>query len=176
MTLFFDWQGVILCEFLGRRETVTAERYVQTLKNLKEAVCKKRPHLWQGQNFWIHHDNAKPHTTDFTMAKIRQWGLKILQHPPYSPDCAPCDFNIFPAMKKHLRGCKFPNVAALQAEARRVLKEEVDQSVFSDSLHEMVTRWQKCVAVNSKYFEGDGVEVDPLFEHLDSTKDSSDDD
>jgi hypothetical protein len=30
-----------------------------------------------------------------------------LEHPPYSPDLAPCDLWAFPTMKRELRGKKF---------------------------------------------------------------------
>ncbi len=173
MTLFFDCQGVVLCEFLGRREKVTAERYVETLTKLKEAIRKKRPQLWNDRQFWLHHDNASPHTADLTVRKLREWNIKTLPHPPYSPDCAPCDFKIFPAMKKVLCKKRFQNIDSLQAECRRVLKDELDPSVYSDGIHEMVSQWQKCVAVNGEYFEGDKVQIDPLFERLDSSFASS---
>ncbi len=176
LTLFFDWQGVILVEFLGCREKITKERYVVTLGKLKEAICKKRLDLWKERNFWLHHDNASPHTADLTVGKLHQWGIQILPHPAYSPDCAPCDFKLFPAMKKVLRGQRFPNIDALQKETRRVLKEELDPSIYSDAMHKMVTRWQKCSTANGEYFEGDNIEINPLFERLDSSMDSSSDD
>ncbi len=174
MTLFFDCRGIILCEFLGRRERVTAEHYVVTLTKLKEAIRKKRLELWQGRNFWIHHDNASPHTADFTVRKLEEWGLKLLPHPPYSPDCAPCDFKVFPAMKKILSEQWFRNLAALQTETRRVLKDEMGASIYSDSLHEMVMHWQKCSAVNGEYFEGDDIPIDPLFQKGNSSDSDSD--
>lgn len=174
MTLFFDCKGIILYEFLGWKEKIKSEHYVKTLSNLKEAVQKKRPHLWNNRNFWIHHDNASPHTSDFTTGKLKEWGLKVLPHPPNSPDCAPCDFKVFPAMKKHLKGRKFKNIDELQKETRRVLWEEVDKSVFSVSIHEIVLHWQKYSAMNGEYFEGDGVQVDSLFERLDTEGYSSD--
>ncbi len=144
-----------------------------TLGKLKEAIRRKRPQMWKDRKFLIHHDNASPHTADFTLRKMEQWGMKTLAHPPYSPDCAPCDFKLFPEMKKHLRGRRFPTVKALQAETSRILQRELDRSVFSDSIHEMVLRWQKCSAANGDYFEGDSVQVDPLFEHLDSSQETS---
>jgi hypothetical protein len=40
----------------------------------------------------------------------KKWiGGTPLEHPPYSPDLAPCYFWAFPAMKRELRGKKFPN-------------------------------------------------------------------
>ena len=32
--------------------------------------------------------------------------VKVLNHPPYSPDLSPCDFFLFPRLKKMLSGNK----------------------------------------------------------------------
>jgi hypothetical protein len=38
----------------------------------------------------------------------KMWiGGTPLQHPPYSPDFAPCDFWVFPTIKRELPGKKF---------------------------------------------------------------------
>jgi hypothetical protein len=40
----------------------------------------------------------------------KKWiGGTPLEHPPNSPDLAPCDFWAFPTMKRELRGKKFPS-------------------------------------------------------------------
>ncbi len=67
MTLFFDWQGVVFIDFLPRGEKVTKEHYVATLSGLKEALRRKCLDLWKDRNFWLHHDNASPHTADLTV-------------------------------------------------------------------------------------------------------------
>ena len=33
--------------------------------------------------------------------------VKVLNHPPYSPDLSPCDFFLFPRLKKMLSGNKY---------------------------------------------------------------------
>jgi hypothetical protein len=38
------------------------------------------------------------------MDALTEMGGTPLEHPPYSPDPAPCDFWAFPTMKKELRG------------------------------------------------------------------------
>ncbi len=103
MTVFFDCQGVILIDFLNPREKVTAERYCETLTKLKESLRRKRPNLWRGRNFLLHHDNASPHTAFDTVKKLKQWKIRTLEHPPYSPDLAPCDFALFPKLKAQIR-------------------------------------------------------------------------
>ena len=39
--------------------------------------------------------------------------VKVLNHPPYSPDLSPCDFFLFPRLKKMLTGSKFTSRSSL---------------------------------------------------------------
>ncbi len=172
LTLFFDANGVILMEFMKPGTKIDSEAYCHTLSNLKEAIRKKRPNLWRGRKFLIHHDNASPHTCSNTETKMKKWGLKTLPHPVNSPDCAPCDFSLFPKLKAELRGRRFQNIAELQKEARKILLA-MDKNIFMSTMHDLVTRWQKCVKAEGAYFEGDHVQVEPLFERVDPDGNSS---
>ena len=162
LNVFFDCKGVILAEYLKPGETIKSETYVQTLARLKECIRRKRPELWKDRSFLLHHDNASPHTSDFTLRKLQEWKVETLDHPPNSPDLAPCNFALFPKLKSTLRGRKFDNIKQVQAAANESLKM-LPKSVFDDAIHNMVLRWQKCIAANGEYFEGDNVQVDPLF-------------
>ena len=42
---------------------------------------------------------------------IDRRSIEVLGHPPYSPDLAPCDFFLFPTLKKILCGRQFDDVA-----------------------------------------------------------------
>ena len=46
------------------------------------------------------HDNTRPHTANLVRDKLQRFDWETLQHPPYSPDLFPCDFNIFGDLKK----------------------------------------------------------------------------
>ena len=39
--------------------------------------------------------------------------VKVLNHPPYSPDLSPCDFFLFPRLKKMLSGNKYTSRSSL---------------------------------------------------------------
>ena len=39
--------------------------------------------------------------------------VKVLNHPPYSPDLSPCDFFLFPMLKKMLSGNKYTSRSSL---------------------------------------------------------------
>ncbi len=162
LTLFCDAKGVILMDWLQPKETIDSIQYVKTLAKLKEAIRQKRPNLWKSKSFWVHHDNASQHTSFHTTKHIERWNLKILPHPPNSPDLAPCNFGFFPKLKVALRGRRFATVKDLQKEVRKILLSW-EPKVFNDILHDLVCRWQKCSAANGSYFEGDNVQIDPLF-------------
>ncbi len=162
LTLFCDAKGMILMDWLEPKDKIDSARYIQTLSKLKENLCQKRPELWKDRKFLLHQDNASPHTSFETMRKINKWGLQLLPHPPNSPDMAPCDFGFFPKLKAALRGCRFATIPLLQQEVRCILLSW-EPHVFNNIMHNLVLRWQKCCAVQGAYFEGEHVQIDPLF-------------
>ncbi|GFT73557.1 histone-lysine N-methyltransferase SETMAR [Trichonephila clavipes] len=68
-------------------------------------VKRKHPLLRNG--FLLHHDNARPHIARCVLGVSQQNNVEILPHSPYSPDLTPCDFWLFPQLKKLLRGNRF---------------------------------------------------------------------
>ena len=56
------------------------------------------------QGWLLHQDNARPHISKATMDFIAKHGINLLNHAPYSPDLAPCDFWLFPHLKTLLAG------------------------------------------------------------------------
>ena len=68
-----------------------------------ERVRKKRPELWK--NGWIlHQDNAPAHNVLSVKQFLASKNITVLEHPPYSPDLAPCDFFLFPKINSALKG------------------------------------------------------------------------
>jgi hypothetical protein len=53
----------------------------------------------------------------------------MLKHSPYSPDLAPCDYYLFPNMKKDLRGKKFESDEEVKA-AISTHFEAKDKKIF----------------------------------------------
>ncbi len=177
-TVFFDFQGVIHCEFLEKDATIDSDCYIATLGCLKEQIRKKRPFLWEkdaegNRSFLLHQDNAPVQTSVPTLAKFGEWGINLLAHPPYSPDLAPCDFHLFPKLKEKLCGRRFRTVADVQEETRQILKA-FPEEFYEQAIADLVTRWKKCCAVNGDYFEGRHLEVPP--EEVSPSEDSSDSD
>jgi len=55
ITIFWDFQGVLLLDFLPKAETLNSARYQETLKKLTRSIRLKRPDL---QDVILYHDNA----------------------------------------------------------------------------------------------------------------------
>ena len=51
-------------------------------------------------------DNARSHTAAVTDL-LRRWQWEILEHPPYSPDMSPCNYDLFAKVKELLRGTRY---------------------------------------------------------------------
>ena len=78
--------------------------------------------------------------------------VKVLNHPPYSPDLSPCDFFLFPRLKKMLSGNKYTSRSSLGSAIYQCL-QQIPKDCLS-AFRDWVKRLQKCVSVKGEYFEG----------------------
>jgi len=151
---FFDANGIVHSEFVPAGQTVNQAFYLQVLKRLRDAVRRKRPELWQSGEWWLHHDNAPAHKALSVKQFLTKNSMTQLLHPPYSPDLAPCDFFLFPRMKKVLKGKRFADVEEVKKKTTEALKGITLQE-FQDCFEKWKTRLDRCIASNGQYFEGD---------------------
>ena len=49
LVVFFDWKGIVLHEFVPRGQMINKQLYQEFLPHLRDAVCRKRPELWENQ-------------------------------------------------------------------------------------------------------------------------------
>ncbi len=81
--------------------TINSTTYCNVIRTLRYHVDWKCPDLHQ----WIlHHNNAKPRVLRATTEFLENEFVATCPHPPYSPDLAPCNFWLFPYLKKQLQG------------------------------------------------------------------------
>ena len=92
---------------MPRGNTVTSATYAHLLKNhLRPAIKSKRRGLLS-TGVLFQHDNARPHTARSTVATIQDLTFECLPHPPYLPDLAPSDFQVFGPLKGAMGGKSF---------------------------------------------------------------------
>ena len=77
-------------------------------------------------------------------------GIKTVPHPSYSPDLAPCDFWLFPK----LRGCRYERIKEMKEAVMKVI-DTLTQEDFHGAFQKLLERYNKCIAAEGDYFEGD---------------------
>ena len=115
-------------------------------------MCDKRRSLWEAHAWALHHDNAPA----FTALSIRQFlaerNIETLEHSPYSPDLAPCDFFLFPEIKSLLKGTPFFDIDSIKMAATTELKK-ILENAFQEYFESWKRRMHKCFQVKGDYFE-----------------------
>lgn len=150
-TIFWDTKGPILIDYLAEGDTINGQYYADLMTRLRQAIVSKRRGKMTGGVLLLH-DNAPPHKSDTAQAAINACGFEQLDHPPYSPDLAPCDYYLFRLLKRHLRGRRFQTRQALEAAVNDWL-ETREEDLYSRGLQELGVRWNKCFVHQGLYFE-----------------------
>ena len=149
--LFFNSSGPVIQVPCTSGHTVTGQFYKNSvLEKVKEFYNKKRQNKgWSGVH--LLHDNASSHKCEVVMSFLASEKVKVLNHPPYSPDLSPCDFFLFPRLKKMLSGNTSRSFlgSAIYQCLQQIPKED-NLTAFRN----WVKRLQKCVSVKGEYFEG----------------------
>ena len=79
--------------------------------------------------------------------------MKVLNHPPYSPDLSLCDFFLFPRLKKMLSGNNYTSRSSLGSAIYQRL-QQIPKEGYLSAFCDWAKRLQKCVSVKGEYFEG----------------------
>ena len=120
---------------------------------LRECVRRKRPGLWPDK--WIlHHDNAPAHDALRFHEFLAKNSITKMDHPPYSPDLAPCDFWLFPKLKNALKGQRFADLFDIQRKVKTLLRG-IPENDFQNCFRQWHHRLTKCTVLQGEYFEGD---------------------
>ena len=149
---FFGTSGHVAIVPLDDRRTVTADWYGHhCLSKVFEVWCQRRPKTGLGGLF-LHQDNASAHTAATTVDFLNESEVQLLPYPPYSPDLSPCDFFLFPELKRQLNGILFESAEeACRAFPRAV--EDRPKSTWAEEWKTWFHRMAKCIAAEERFFE-----------------------
>ncbi|KAJ4439212.1 hypothetical protein ANN_07331, partial [Periplaneta americana] len=73
--------------------------------------------------------------------EVERWDWEVLEHPLYSPDMSPCDYDLFPQLKEPLRGKRFPDIASVHAVGQSI--REIDRNNLANNIQRLPQIWQK---------------------------------
>ena len=110
-----------------------------------------RSQLTQSGLFFLH-DNGRPHVSSITTQFLTANNVRILPHPPYSPDLAPCDFWLFGYLKNKLSGQRFGSDEELHQVVTSIL-DDIPKNEGKKTFYKWLERLQTCINAGGDYFE-----------------------
>jgi hypothetical protein len=75
-----------------------------------------------------------------------------VDHPPYSPILAPCDFLLFPKLKNALKGQRFADIPDIQCNI--MLLQGIPENYFQYCFWHWHQHFTGCTVSQGEYFEG----------------------
>jgi histone-lysine N-methyltransferase SETMAR len=107
LTVFFNGTGRFTMNWMEEGRTMNSEYFCQEVLPSVAAEAYGEGRAQRARKVWLHFDNAPIHNTKQVISKLNSLQLKRMNHPPYSPDLAPCDFFLFGYIKRKLAGSSF---------------------------------------------------------------------
>ena len=86
-------------------------------KGVQEEIPSGEASTLQIGQWHFHQDNAPVHNSILVTDFLTKLGIKVVPHPPYSTDLAPCDFCLFPK----LRGCRYETIEEMKEAGTKVI-------------------------------------------------------
>ena len=120
---------------------VNKEYYLEVMRRLREAIRKKRPELWKNNSWLLHYDNASAHSSLLVRNFLAKNNTVIMPQPPYLPDLDPCDFFLFPRLKRPMKGRRFATIEEIKTELLKELKD-IPKSAYQKCFVD----WKKTLA------------------------------
>jgi histone-lysine N-methyltransferase SETMAR len=148
--IFFKSTGPLLVHPLQRGVTMDAPYYKENcLEPTFEFIRTLRPKSGC-HGLKLLDDNARPHRTPEVISYIQEQGIQSIDHPPYSPDLAPCDYWLFDYIKQRL-----PDAEDADTLAKSVTKilNQTDKKAYRAALEQYPERLKMCIEAKGAYFE-----------------------
>ncbi|GFR67689.1 histone-lysine N-methyltransferase SETMAR [Elysia marginata] len=115
--VFWDAKGMILLDILPQAQFINSVLYCSLRDRLRDAIRRKKPGFLR-RGFVLQHDNATPHSANFTQKWLQRYGWEILPHSAQYPDLVPSDFHLFGPLKCHSGSMAFETEGDLVGESK----------------------------------------------------------
>ena len=148
--LFFKSNGPVLVHAVDEGKTVDRNYYIENcLKPVVKEIWKQRKSTGT-KGIKLLHDNARPHAHADVIDYLKEEGINIMPHPPYSPDLAPCDYWLNDYIKCNL--ADQPDKESLARAVSKVVKN-IPQEEFKKAFDKLLERMELCISNCGDFFE-----------------------
>ncbi|EZA52903.1 hypothetical protein X777_07709, partial [Ooceraea biroi] len=118
------------------------------LKEVYEDNCLSRTQVY---DWFTRFKNGWESIEDDSKSRPKT-SIVTLDHPPYSPDLAPCDYFLFLKLKIAVKGTRYNNITDIEAAVTEVLND-ISKQDLERSFEMLATRSQRCIDAEGAYFE-----------------------
>ena len=151
--IFFDSKGPVLQIPVPKGSSVTGKFYIESILTQLVDFYQKRRLRTSVRGIKLLHGNAPAHKSATVQEYLKESGLNVLDHPPYSPDLSPCDFWLFPRLKEMVAGHHFESHCGISSAVYRCL-QHIPKEDYWAAFWKWVDRCKMCVEAGGAYFEG----------------------
>ena len=151
-TIFFDSKGPVLQIPVPKGSFVTGKFYRESVLTQLVNFYQKRRLRTGVRGIKLLHDNALAYKSALVHEYLKESGLDVVDHPPYSPDLSPCDFWLFPRLKEMLAGHRFESRCGIGSAVYQCL-QHIPKEDYRVVFRKWVDRCKMCVEADGAYFE-----------------------
>lgn len=148
---FYDSKGIVHKEWLPTGQTVNDVFYL--MKRLLSRIRRVRPEYHKEGSWRLLHDNAPSHRSTLVTDFLTKNGILTINHSPYSPDLAPCDFYLFGKLHLAMKGKRYKDIEDIQSSSTDILKS-IPINELQKSFDNLIVRAKHCIESEGEYFEG----------------------
>ena len=151
--IFFDSKGQGLQIPVPKGSSVSGKFYRESvLTQIVDFYQKRRPRTGV-RSIKLLHDNVLAHKSATVQEYLKESGLDVLDHPPYSPDMSPCDFWLFPRLKEMLAEHQFESRCGIGSAVYHCL-QHIPKEDYRAAFQKWVDQCKMCVEADRAYFAG----------------------
>lgn len=146
-SIFFSCNG-LMAQIPGPDDRSVNGQYVvdRVLPAVVNSFGEKHP----GEKMLLHWDNARPHHSAVVQGFLDDTDVRVLRHPPYSPDLAPCDFWLFSVLKNRLAGQSYKTLNGLGSGVYQCL-QTVPKEAYKRCFESWNEKLQLCIDLEGEY-------------------------
>jgi histone-lysine N-methyltransferase SETMAR len=149
-SIFFRSNGPLLVHSVDRGVKIDRFYYIDNcLKTVVEEVKKQRPKTGT-HGIKMLHDNASSHGSPAVEHYLKQEGINLMPHPPYSPDLSPCDYWLNDYIKRNLTDQT--NAETLHKAVSNIVFS-IPEKEYKKTFDRLIERMELCIDNNGNYFE-----------------------
>ena len=150
LSIFFRTTDMVYVHAVRKGESIDNQYYIENcLGPAFETIKRQRPATGLRRIKFLH-DGAQPHIHSNTRNFIESNAMIEIDHPPYSPDLAPCDYWLFDYIKSHLGDV---HSSEELVESITAILKNLPKKQYEETFERYIQRLELCITAEGDYFE-----------------------